>query len=233
MPFSSSSYFAGVATAFVAVAVGFAGGAMVTTSAVQPPNRLERVTSSAPLPPSASNSSPERPNGASSQPDLRSAQDAVTPSLPTTAPRPAADSQSAAQPASAKPAANSGTTEKTDAAATNVQSAPAPSANREGAPSKNERASARPNDSRRAAYRRRAEDRKFVERKRQQDLDDATNTVRQMPRDRAADPVVVEREDRPRLAEERLPRSGFFGIEDGPPRPRADAPPRFGFFGND
>ena len=225
MPFSSSSYFAGVATAFVAVAVGFAGGAMVTTSAVQPPNRLERVTSSAPLPPTASNSSPERPNGTSSQPEVRSAQDAVTPSPPAPAPRPAADSL--------PPAANSGATEKTDAAATNVQSTPAPSANRESAPSKDERASARPNESRRAAYRRRAEDRKFVERKRQQDLDDATNTLRQMPRDRAADPVVVEREDRPRLAEERLPRSGFFGIEDGPPRPRADAPPRFGVFGND
>ena len=33
MAFSGSSYFAGIATAFAAIAVGFAGGAMVTTSA--------------------------------------------------------------------------------------------------------------------------------------------------------------------------------------------------------
>ena len=229
MAFSSSSYFAGVATAFVAVAVGFAGGAMVTTSAVQSPNRLERVTSSAPLPPSASSAAPERPDGVSSQPDVTSAQDAVTPSPPATAPSPAADSQ----PASAKPAVNSGTTAKTDAAATNIQSAPAPSAKRESAASsKNERANARSNDSRRGTYRGRAEDRKFVERKRQQNLDEATNIVRQMPHDSAADQVIVEREDQPRLVE-RAPRSGFFGIEDGPPRLRGDAPARFGFFGND
>jgi hypothetical protein len=232
MPFSSSSYFAGVATAFVAVAVGFAGGAMVTTSPVQSPNRLERVTSRAPLPPSPSDPAPERPHGASSQPDATSVRDAAAPPPPATAPRPAADSQPAGQPASATPALNSGTEAKTDAAAANVQPAPASSAKRESAaPSKNERTSARSNDSRRGTYRGRSEDRKFVERKRQQDLDEATNAVRQLPRDNAA--VIVEREDSPRLAEERAPRPGFFGIEDGPPRPRGDAPPRFGFFGND
>src|ERR1700744_1983971 len=50
MAFSGSSYFFGIGTAFAAIAVGFAGGAMVTTSAVQPPNRLERVSSNAPAP---------------------------------------------------------------------------------------------------------------------------------------------------------------------------------------
>jgi hypothetical protein len=57
MAFSGSSYFAGIGTAFAAIAVGFAGGAMVTTSAVQPPNRLERV-SAAPIAPSNADAAP-------------------------------------------------------------------------------------------------------------------------------------------------------------------------------
>src|ERR1700742_3606008 len=44
MAFNNSSYFAGIGTAFAAIAIGFAGGAMLTSSAVQAPNRLERVT---------------------------------------------------------------------------------------------------------------------------------------------------------------------------------------------
>jgi hypothetical protein len=43
MAFSTTSFFAGVGTVFAAVAIGFAGGAMITTAPKMEPNRLERV----------------------------------------------------------------------------------------------------------------------------------------------------------------------------------------------
>lgn len=50
MPFSLSSYFVGVGTVSVAIAVGFGGGLLLgsTDHKPEPPNRLERVTASAP-----------------------------------------------------------------------------------------------------------------------------------------------------------------------------------------
>jgi hypothetical protein len=50
MTFNPVSYAAGVGTVFVAVAIGFGGGLLITRSdhRVDPPNRLERVTASAP-----------------------------------------------------------------------------------------------------------------------------------------------------------------------------------------
>ncbi|MDB5620442.1 hypothetical protein [Tardiphaga sp.] len=57
MSFNPSSFFAGVGTVFVAIAVGFGGGAMMTaTTQKKPdgPNRLERIAStSAAAPPAA------------------------------------------------------------------------------------------------------------------------------------------------------------------------------------
>ena len=50
MNFSTTSFLAGVGTVFAAVALGFAGGAMITTSPKVEPNRLERVTAAAPAP---------------------------------------------------------------------------------------------------------------------------------------------------------------------------------------
>jgi hypothetical protein len=47
MAFSTTSFFAGVGTVFVAVTLGFAGGAMITSSPQMEPNRLERVAASA------------------------------------------------------------------------------------------------------------------------------------------------------------------------------------------
>ena len=47
MSFSTTSFLAGVGTVFAAVALGFAGGAMITTSPKVEPNRLERVTAGA------------------------------------------------------------------------------------------------------------------------------------------------------------------------------------------
>lgn len=47
MAFNTTSFFAGVGTVFAAVTIGFAGGAMITTSPKLEPNRLERVAASA------------------------------------------------------------------------------------------------------------------------------------------------------------------------------------------
>jgi hypothetical protein len=252
MAFSSSSYFAGVATAFVAVGVGFAGGALVTTSAVQPPNRLERVGASTPLPNAPSSSAPEQPNATS-------AQDSKTPPASATVSTPAG-SQPAQQGALAEPVAvrsetanksdtaNKDTTTKSDVAAKSAEPAPAAATKSENASvkvenaalSKNERANARYTDSRRETYRRRADDRKYddrkyddrkyVERRRRQDLDETTTTGRQLQPGRTGDQVVVEREE-PTTFERRPPRFGFIGNEDEPPR-SVPAPSPFGFFGN-
>jgi hypothetical protein len=272
MAFSGSSYFAGIGTTFVAVAIGFAGGALVTTSAVQPPNRLERVTSSAPLPaPAPSSTKTEQPNVAA-----QGSAPSEAPATPRAVPSQKADSQTAQQPASAEPGvAKSDASAKSDTAADDAASANAPRAPTPGPSAKsedpglakNERSGARSvdsrnsADSRREAYRKRADDRKgddrraddrkaddrraddrrFVDRRRRQDLEDATNTVRRLGRDNPPDEVVVEREGPPRLVErdappryveERAPRSGFVGIDDDAPRPRREAPPPFGFFGN-
>jgi hypothetical protein len=48
MAFSMTSFFAGVGTVFAAIAIGFAGGTMITSSPKLEPNRLERVAASAP-----------------------------------------------------------------------------------------------------------------------------------------------------------------------------------------
>lgn len=49
MAFSTTSFFAGVGTVFAAVTIGFAGGALLTTSSPKmEPNRLERVAASNP-----------------------------------------------------------------------------------------------------------------------------------------------------------------------------------------
>jgi len=49
MAFNTTSFFAGVGTVFAAVMLGFAGGAMITTSPRMEPNRVERVAASTPV----------------------------------------------------------------------------------------------------------------------------------------------------------------------------------------
>ena len=49
MAFNTTSFLAGVGTVFAAVMLGFAGGAMITTSPKVEPNRVERVAGSAPV----------------------------------------------------------------------------------------------------------------------------------------------------------------------------------------
>lgn len=255
MAFSGSSYFFGIGTAFAAIAVGFAGGAMITTSAVQPPNRLERVSagpiapSNAEAPPvSAASSKPEQSNTAASR---------ETPAS-TVTPAPAADPQPAPQP---KAAVTTNTnTEKADTkAAQEQQTAPAPknppapvaksddppaakssertTVGRAPDPSKDVSRSAsqsKESTRKRAEDRRPSDDRRYSERRRRQDqqdqdqrrLDEATNVVRQMPRGEVVDEMVEPRfAPRPR-------RFGLFGDDDGP-RVINEPRPRFGFFGDD
>lgn len=48
MAFNTTSFYAGVGTMFAAVTIGFAGGAMLTSSPKMEPNRLERVAANTP-----------------------------------------------------------------------------------------------------------------------------------------------------------------------------------------
>jgi type IV secretory pathway VirB10-like protein len=243
MAFSSSSYFVGVGTAFAAIAVGFAGGAMITTNAVQPPNKLEQRAASNATPPSSV--TPATTASSSAVPQQANVTTPATQppaQVQATAPvAPAADSPPVQQPQPAAPVAakidsRTDVATKTDAA-TNTQqpptSPPQAARNEDATPAKNERASARSADVNREASRKRGDERKFderkfTERKRRQDLDEATSVVRQMPRDSAVE--VVDEDDAPRIANGPPRRFGLFG--DGEDSPRAAPPPRFGLFGN-
>jgi hypothetical protein len=183
MAFNNSSYFAGIGTVVAAVTLGFAVGAMITSGGVQPPNRLERVAASAVLP--ASNLHPA------------DAQKAV-PGEPTEA----ADD---ARPAVQQPPAPPAIMVRSEAAATSMAQPPAPAIvarSEDPAAAKNERASARSFELKRETYRRRDDERKFADRKKRQEIEDAANAVRQMRRDGVID-QVVERD--------RTPRFGLFG----------------------
>src|ERR1700683_4372931 len=92
MAFSSSSYFVGVGTAFAAIAIGFAGGAMITTSTVQPPNRLERVAAGTAAPPSSapSNATPTSTASSGQAPQQAQASQQASVTTPATQPPPSA-----------------------------------------------------------------------------------------------------------------------------------------------
>ena len=236
MAFSSSSYFAGIGTVVAAISIGFAGGAMITTSAVQPPNRLERVTASATPPSSASSSTA----AASTTPASTASSNPVSQQASVMAPatQPPAQVQAAAP---AAPVAESASTQQPQSAA--PVSAKNEARNEDAAPARNERANVRPADSNREATRsaevnrepsrKRGDDRKFAERKRRQDLerqnlDDATNVVRQMPRNSTVE--VIDEDDAPRVIDGPPRRFGLFGNNED--SPRGAPPPRFGLFGN-
>jgi hypothetical protein len=267
MAFSGSSFFVGVGTAFGAIALGFAGGAMITTSAVQPPNRLERLnagttvgSNSQPTPPQVTSSSTEQPSTANPP-----AQPTPTP-IVAAAPVPPENSQPAppSQPVRMIATVRTETNKdnKTDAA-TPAQPQPQPAiAARNSAPpatagnevtksddaatTRSDRAISqnnRPQDSNRDASRKRTDDRKypddrrFSDRRRQQDqderrLDEATNAVRQMPRDATVGQVVDQ--DPPSRFGERSRHIEVYADDDGPQRVINEPPPRpfFGLFGN-
>ena len=187
MAFSNSSYFAGVGTVVAAVTLGFAVGAMITSGGVQPPNRLERVAASAVL--SASNPPPADPaKAAPAEPPA---------AVPTQA---AADDP---RPVVQQPPPSPAIMVRSEAAATPTAQQPSPvpaivARSEDAATARNERASARSSEMKRETYRRRDDERKFAERKKRQDIEDAANAVRQMRRDGVIG-EVVERDPPPRL----------------------------------
>jgi hypothetical protein len=168
MPFNTISYLAGVATASVAVAFGFAGGFTMTNPAkVEPPNRLERVAANAPL----LSSQGALAAAPLPQPDAAAVPPAAAPESATPKPvavqQPPAQEQSAQQPAAAPTAVVA----RDDAA---------------------ELARIREADAK-AAERKRAQHRRWAERRRhRQELDAATAPVRQFDRD-DGEQMVVQR----------------------------------------
>jgi hypothetical protein len=188
MAFSNTSYFAGIGTVVAAVTLGFAVGAMITSGGVQPPNRLERVASSAVLP--ASNLHPvDAPKAAPAEPPA---------AVPTQA---AADDP---RPVVQQPPPPPAIMVKSEAAPNaNVQQpSPAPAIvarSEDAATARNERASVRSSELKREGYRRRDDERRFAERKKRQEIEDAANAVRQMRRDGVID-QVVERDQTPRFS---------------------------------
>jgi hypothetical protein len=257
MAFSGSSFFVGVGTAFAAVAVGFAGGAMITTSAVQPPNRLERLNSgttvgsnSKPTPEQVASSAREQPSAASPPPQLTPSAIAATPDPQPSQPAASlaaktetnTDAKSDAKASDAKADGKTDTAtpvrqQGVTAAKSTAGAAPVTVAKGDdAAPAKGDRANARSADSSREVSRKRTDDRRFSERRRQQDqderrLDEATNAVRQMPRD-ATVGEVVERDPPPRYVG-RPRHVEVYEDDDGPQRV-VNEPPRafFGLFGN-
>lgn len=233
MAFSGTSYLAGIGTTVAAIAFGVACGNMITTSTVQPPNRLERqnagTTARVTI---GANSAPTNQKPASTDPKKVDTESQAQETPPQTA---AADSQPAQDPPAAAAKADAATSGKPAPAASN----PAPAAKSEdAAPVKSERASSGSPDQNRVARkrveRRYSDDRKS-ERRRRQDQDDrrlneATNAVRQMPYDTRVDDVVGQQRP-PRFGER--PRRYELYDDDPPPRLVSEPPPRFfSFFGD-
>ena len=247
MAFSGSSYFAGIGTACTVIAFGVACGTMVTTSSVQPPNRLERLNSGAAdpsrsVPIGAASSSTTSPGPEQSGAGKPSTQDGASSAVAAAPSAPAADPKPAPPPQPAAPATErtANVQDKSPSASAVTNSAAPPVAGSENvAPAKGERAGARSADSSRQTSRRRAEtrrspdDRKFSEQRRRHEderqLDEAANATRQTPRDRGYD-RIVEQDDPPRYR--MRPRPFDLFEDDGPPRVVNEPPPRFGFFGD-
>jgi hypothetical protein len=188
MTFNTTSFLAGVGTMFAAVALGFAGGAMITTSPKVEQNRLERVA------------------GASMTPVV--AARAVTAVVP---PATAAKSDVTETPAADRviPMTSAATAPAATAQAMPVPSAltsapPQPVMVRDEATSQVDSAKKlRESELRKEAELRKAERRaERRERRKHQDIEAAANAVRQMQRDGGIQ-VISQRDESPRL--------GFFG----------------------
>jgi hypothetical protein len=238
MAFNPVSFFAGIGTVFVAIAVGFGGGLLLTSSVkTEPPNRLERVAGSMPLP---TPSAPQASSPAVQTPTVQTPTVSVVTPAPASTPAPVSEanasvpSQQAAAPSqpAAAPQPPAAETPKPPAAET-TQAANQQSAVANDPPASVRESAAKPqdedNDARRIAEKKRAEHRKWAERKRrQQELETATDEVRKIDRndrnsndrrysdDRNDDsPVIVRRDDDSPVIVRRdiveTPRLGFFG----------------------
>ena len=224
MTFNPVSYFAGMGTVFVAVAVGFGGGLLVTSSdhKVDPPNRLERIAASAPpaTPPiAAPAAAPAQPNAPAAQAEVNPPS-AVTPvvakAAEPTPPVPATTAGQQVAPPQSPPAETPRAQNETSRAQ-NQQGASGdqPASVREAfAKSRDPDVDVRRRSDR--AERRQAERErrkwKWMDRKRrQQDLDGAAEEVRHIDQS-DGDREVVQREVGQKDIIE-LPRLNFFGQE--------------------
>ena len=250
MAFSGSSYFAGIGTACTVIAFALACGTMVTTSSVQPPNRLERLNGGTPdpsrsVPIGAASSSTTSPGPEQSSAEKPSTQDGPSAAVAAAPSAPAADPKPAPPPQPAAPATErtANVQDKSPSESAGANSAPRPVAgNDNAAPAKGERTTVgRAGDRNREASRKRSadrkssDDRKFSEQRRRHEderqLDEAANAARQMPRDRDRGyDRIVEQDDMPRYR--MRPRPFDLFEDDGPPRVINESPPRFGFFGD-
>jgi len=185
MAFSTTSFFAGVGTVFAAVTIGFAGGAMITTSPRLEPNRLERVAASAPaVTPASKAETPALPLATGTKTEATEtapATDRVIAMAPAPSAQPSAPPQ--AQPVTAKDDGD------------NAPQIGSSGTIRESEPR-------REKESRMQRAERRAEAR--LQPRKRQEIEAATNAVRKMQRDDAMQ-EVSQRNDSLRL--------GFFGNE--------------------
>jgi hypothetical protein len=80
MAFSTTSFFAGVGTVFAAITIGFAGGALISTSPKMEPNRLERVAAGTSVPVAAATKTekPEVPSVPAEKAEVQAVPPAVT-----------------------------------------------------------------------------------------------------------------------------------------------------------
>jgi hypothetical protein len=220
MSFNPVSYFAGIGTVFVAIAVGFGGGLLMTNSVhnPDPPNRVERVASSAPL---VSPTTPTPPN---------TAQASTTPVVaPAPAPNPSASATSVATatpqvgPPSSPPQASTSSQRAVPQQPPSAEVARAndqqPARTQQPAvpndqPAVVRESNAKPQDqdadARKIAEKKQADRRKWAERKRkQQELEAATVEVRKT--ERGEGPQEVIQRDIVEMPRIEMPRLGFFG----------------------
>jgi hypothetical protein len=186
MTFNTTSFLAGVGTMFAAVALGFAGGAMLTTSPKVEQNRLERVAASAPV---------------ASQGAAAKSEAMAVPVIPATKPEVTATAPAPDRVIAMTPAASAQTT---PAPSAQPSASPQPALVRDDAASQMDSAKkVREGELRKEVELKKAERRaERRERRNRRDIEAAANAVRQIQRDGGIQ-EVSQREDSPRL--------GFFG----------------------
>jgi hypothetical protein len=192
MAFSTTSYLAGIGSVVVVLSTGFAGGYFLAKPAQNdPPNRLQRVAASAPLPTPAS------------QP-TNSPRQEVAEAAPTTTP---AEAAPPATPAVAPP--------QSTPPQPVAQQAPIPAAPvvaRDSEPDRGavEQDRLRAAEISRGAEKKKIEARKIAERQRnQREIEYAAAAVKRMLHDRNAQQMVEN--DGPETAAPEAPRFSFFG----------------------
>jgi hypothetical protein len=206
MAFSTTSFFAGVGTVFAAVTIGFAGGALLTTSSPKmEPNRLERVAASNP-PTVAAATKAETP-AVPSVPVVK-AEAAAVPSVPVAkVEAPAVPAVQAARNEMAETTATPDRVVAMTPAPASPQVAPAqpqpPVVAREDMASQIDNAKRlRETELRKQADSRESDRRAEQRRRKRQEIDAAVDAVRRMKRDGVLQEAAQQDEG---------PRFGFFG----------------------